>query len=261
MQIGIYKVICLKNNKIYIGQTHNYKKRVYSHKTDLRHNKHHNKHMQEDFNLYGEECFKFEFIEECEDSDLDFKEDYWINKLDSINKGYNLKTGGIKHNKLSEETKNDVSKALKGRKFTDIHKKRISEKLKNRVITEESKNKMKKTFKERKVSVGSKNPAHILTEKEVTKIKLGLASGILPLELSNIFKISTKTIYEIKRGRIWENVTSELNSQIKNGDKIVYKEKCCKAIEMFNKGYNKSKISRELKISRNTIYKLLKDNV
>ena len=129
MQIGIYKVICLKNNKIYIGQTHNYKKRVYSHKTDLRHNKHHNKHMQEDFNLYGEECFKFEFIEECEDSDLDFKEDYWINKLDSINKGYNLKTGGIKHNKLSEETKNDVSKALKGRKFTDIHKLQWSRRL------------------------------------------------------------------------------------------------------------------------------------
>ena len=31
--------------------------------------------------------------------------------------------------------------------------------------------------------------------------------------------------------------------------------------EVINKGYNKSKISRELKISRNTIYKLLKDNV
>lgn len=262
METGIYKIVCLKNNKSYVGQTHDFKKRVRTHKTSLRRNAHHNKHLQNDFNVYGEEYFKYVFIEHCEsDEELDIREDYWITELDSIKSGYNLKTGGIKHNKLSEETRKDLSKALKGRIISENQKKIISEKLKNRIVSEESINKLRKTFKERKVSVGSNNPAHILNESDVLKIKLALASGIYPMELSEIFKVSRNTIYEIKRCGIWKEVAEELNNQIKYGDKKAYKEKCNKALEMYKNGFTQDKIAKELKISRNTINKLLKSNV
>lgn len=255
---GIYKIVCLVNDKSYVGQTHNYKNRKWSHKTGLRSGKHHNKKLQKDFDTYGEEKFIFEFLEECStDYELDIKEDYWINKLNSIENGYNLKTGGVKHNKLSTETKKDISKALKGIEFSDIHKKRISEKLKGREIKPESIAKLKKTFKERNVSVGSNNPAHILCEKDVIKIKLALASGISPMELKDIFGVSRNTIYEIKRLAIWENVASELNYKVKNGDKEEFKKKCDKAKELFYKGYSVNKISQELKMSPKTIKKLI----
>jgi len=66
MQSGIYKIICLKNNKAYIGQSENISQRQNSHFSHLRCNTHTNKLLQSDYNEYGGENFVFEVIEYCE---------------------------------------------------------------------------------------------------------------------------------------------------------------------------------------------------
>lgn len=90
--IGIYSITNLYNNKIYIGQSNDIKRRWRNHKNDLNKNKHQNMYLQNSWNKHGENAFDFKIIELCELSLLDSKEMYYINKLKTFNKkyGYNL---------------------------------------------------------------------------------------------------------------------------------------------------------------------------
>lgn len=56
---GIYKITCLKNNKVYIGQSNNLLVRLGRHAEKLQANHHDCQKLQEDFNLYGKENFVF----------------------------------------------------------------------------------------------------------------------------------------------------------------------------------------------------------
>lgn len=80
-------------------------------------------------NKYGIENFSFIIIEECDYEILDEREQYWINKLNTLEPhGYNIKNGGVKlfgkdnpfYGKYhSEDTKRIISKKNKGRKISD----------------------------------------------------------------------------------------------------------------------------------------------
>ena len=59
-----YLIMNTINGKVYIGQSTVYPKRWTQHKRDLRKNIHTNKHLQRDWNEYGEDAFVFEVIEE-----------------------------------------------------------------------------------------------------------------------------------------------------------------------------------------------------
>ena len=78
----IYKISCLKNNKVYIGQTTIIKTRKRDHYGKLKRCEHHNPYIQYDYNLYGSDMFIFEIIEECEFKEEALnRETYWINFL------------------------------------------------------------------------------------------------------------------------------------------------------------------------------------
>lgn len=93
----IYSITNIINNKKYIGQTARFNKRRAEHLTELRTNKHSNQHLQKAFNLYGESLFEIVILEECDDSNLDEREEYWIKYFSSTNKskGYNIMPGGF----------------------------------------------------------------------------------------------------------------------------------------------------------------------
>lgn len=104
--IGIYKITNIITGKSYIGQSKDIRKRLMEH---LRHNE---SVIDKEIQEYGYSCFETELLEECKVEELDEKEDYYIQKYDTINNGYNCVRGG-QHNigesngrvKLSE---NDV---------------------------------------------------------------------------------------------------------------------------------------------------------
>ena len=95
---GIYKILSLINGKVYIGQSKNIKYRLYRHKHSLKYNKHYNLHLQNTWNLYGENNFTFEIIYLCNESELDIYEKLYIKEYKSYNKnfGYNHTYGGEK---------------------------------------------------------------------------------------------------------------------------------------------------------------------
>lgn len=91
---GIYKITNTINDECYIGQSIDIQRRWHQHKNQniWRKQKHNALYLA--FAKYGIENFTFRVIENCEVSNLDEREIYWIEKFDSCNKGYNTAKGG-----------------------------------------------------------------------------------------------------------------------------------------------------------------------
>jgi group I intron endonuclease len=103
----IYKTTNLINGKIYIGQSRYNDVNYLGSGTKLIASIHH----------YGKENFTKEILEECDSIEqLNERERHWIDQLNAMDTkiGYNLKSGGNQNVLLSEETKNKISRSLKG---------------------------------------------------------------------------------------------------------------------------------------------------
>lgn len=90
---GIYKITCLENNKIYIGSSNNIYKRWREHKNQLNNNKHCNIYLQNEWNLFGSNKFKFEIICTCNEKDRFMLEQDYLDKYLPFNRngnGYNI---------------------------------------------------------------------------------------------------------------------------------------------------------------------------
>lgn len=94
---GIYLIKNKVNNKIYVGSTSTgFSRRWSQHKTYLRGNKHHSRHLQNAWNKYGEENFEFSVLEEISDEKLNRqflqkREQYWFSVLKPFGSGgYNI---------------------------------------------------------------------------------------------------------------------------------------------------------------------------
>lgn len=75
----IYKIRNVVNQKFYVGSTVQTKVRFRDHRRKLRTGKHHCAHLQAAWNKYGEDCFKFEIVEEVNDcASLQQAEDRWL---------------------------------------------------------------------------------------------------------------------------------------------------------------------------------------
>ena len=61
-QPGLYKITCLKNKKVYIGQSENILGRLGRHTENLEKNRHDCQELQNDFNFYGKKNFNFEAL-------------------------------------------------------------------------------------------------------------------------------------------------------------------------------------------------------
>jgi len=62
MQPGLYEIVCLRNNKIYIGETENLISRLGYHAASLKQNRNHCVELQNDWNLYGAKEFEFNIL-------------------------------------------------------------------------------------------------------------------------------------------------------------------------------------------------------
>ena len=130
--IGIYKIINLTNNKVYIGSSTFIQSRLRLHKSHLNRNIHANKHLQSSYNKYGKDNFQFIIIEECGLDCLIDREQYWIDFLNCCNKekGYNkrIKAESNFGLKRSEETKKRISEAKKGKRYLpDKHYQKLAD--------------------------------------------------------------------------------------------------------------------------------------
>lgn len=142
---GIYCIENVLNKKKYIGQSVDVNKRLHEHKRYLMQNVHSNRHLNDSFNLYGENNFKFYLILECNNENLYDEEKRLISFYETTNNefGYNMLSGGEGGRKgrvCSPETREKLSKAGKRRVFSKERnlKISISKKGKPRIIPPET---------------------------------------------------------------------------------------------------------------------------
>lgn len=88
---GVYKITNNVNGKFYVGSSKDIKYRWKQHRDKLNDNKHGNTHLQNAWNKYGEDNFKFEIIEECSPEMQFEREQFYLNTLSPFDKnGYNI---------------------------------------------------------------------------------------------------------------------------------------------------------------------------
>lgn len=93
MKSQIYCIKCLRSGRVYVGgSSHGARGRYRNHMSQLRRGVHKNKRLQDDFDEYGEECFEFSVLAECEPELLHKHEAEWCLKLGAYEKsrGYNV---------------------------------------------------------------------------------------------------------------------------------------------------------------------------
>lgn len=119
MICGIYCFINKHNGKRYIGQSADIERRILDHKRYLARGKDNCTLLQNAYNKYGKDSFDLEILAECETSQLDELEKYYIALFNTTSRefGYNLSRGGsdgLLGHKKSEETRRRMSIAQSG---------------------------------------------------------------------------------------------------------------------------------------------------
>lgn len=114
---GVYAIINLFNDKIYIGSAKDISDRFSWHYNALEKSNHHSKLLQRAWDKYGEDQFIF-FVLARTENRLPL-EQYWMDRFSSYNVdcGYNIYSiaGSPAKSKHTEETKRKIGEAGKGR--------------------------------------------------------------------------------------------------------------------------------------------------
>lgn len=127
MKNVIYKIRNVVNDKFYVGSTNNTKVRFRNHRRLLRKGKHHCKHLQAAWTKYGEDCFKFEVVEEVKDDFTLWEvENRWLmqwvgrtecynsgRRAEAPNRGLSKENNPLTGRTRSQETNAQVSQTLK----------------------------------------------------------------------------------------------------------------------------------------------------
>ena len=152
---GIYQIINLINEKIYIGSAIKFRKRWNLHKLQLRKNIHENRHLQAAWNKYGEESFSFEILEYVEKQFLLLIEQQYIN---TKNCEYNISR--------------DVTRSRLGVKSTDEHIEKIRQANLGQKRSKEACEKIGLAKKGVKLSEEQKQARRDYRHTDETKIKI-----------------------------------------------------------------------------------------
>lgn len=252
MVSGIYSITCIENGKRYIGQSVDVRKRKNEHFNALRKGTHPNVHLQRAWNngaRFDFEIIERCSVVDLNEREIYWiaKYDSFHNgynqceggksttgrpcsaetrrKISDGNKGkvvseetIRKRTESLKrhlaedpefaaryHEKMSARWKGKLS-WNKGRPCPEWKKKQVSEKLKGRYVSEEHKEKLRELYS------GEGSITAKLTKSDVVHIRYRFLNGERQADISKDYPVTRQTIYDIVRGRRWQNVPMDKTS-------------------------------------------------
>lgn len=239
---GIYIIESVKNGKKYVGSATNLYKRINSHVNDLLKNKHTNKKLQSHFNKYGPKSLQITVVKLCETKMMKSWEIFFMNKYNSINKGFNylIPYSGFSGKCLSTTHKNNIRKSHilnldKNKplllKNLEIARQKLSQMREDGVVftsptkgkkasietriklSNAKKGKRRNLSAEQRANIGvwavknnsgSKSHFAKLDEQKVKNIRQELNNGVKGIILAKKYNISRSVISQIKNNQIWK---------------------------------------------------------
>lgn len=244
-------IYCLKVNDfiIYIGKSfgdHRISERKKEHKRYLKNRYHPNSILQEMYNVFGEDKFKYEIIERFNNitnEELNNKEIYYIDKFDTYLSGANLTIGGdtVTGMKHSEETKKLISSKTSGENNPFYGK----------THSEENRKKMSDANKGKSINEAQRKGLSSQWQKGVPKSeehRRNISNGLKGRTYS---EETLKKMSEAKKGKKWseESKLKRLNTIRKMSDNEI--------IEIFIKSnlsdISNKELGREYRIGGTTV--------
>ena len=205
---GVYKIYNNINQKIYIGSSQDIERRINKHFNELRKNIHKNRHLQGACNIYGEENFKYEILENViEKNKLVEKEQFYINKYNASNEnnGYNIcpnayNSLGFKHTEESKR-KMSIEKRKNPQKYARCGENHWKWGKKTSIS-------MKNFFRDNHPDYnGEKSPMAKLTNEIVLKIRELYNTGNFTYnDLAKIYEINKSAVGKIILRERWKNI-------------------------------------------------------
>ena len=217
----IYEITNIVNGKCYIGQTWNKDLQKYfrnSHRFVKGRTKLYNAILK-----YGSDNFKIESILVVDTQlEADKQEVFFISQYNSVQNGYNLRSGGS-HGRHSEESKRKISEAGKGRKHSEESKKKISASHIGKKLSTSTKRKMSKAKLGKHVSVATEfKKGHTKNRKfspqQEKDIALAYDAYKSSYKVAKIFGCSNATILNIinRQSDIFQQFPGNINELHKN---------------------------------------------
>jgi len=210
---GIYCIENLKNGKKYIGQSIDLEKRKHEHFSLLKGNNHSNTHLQNSYNKYGEENFKFRVLLYCEPFELtkyeQFFVDYYTPEL-----LYNVRLECVNSNQgitFSKETRKKMSEAWSGKNNLNYGKH----------LSKETRKKLSEA------NSGKNHPMYGKHHSEETKEKISnaLSGENSPMYGKHLSKETRKKLSEAHKKENLSEETKRKMSEAKYGKHLSKKTK------------------------------------
>lgn len=259
---GVYGIINIKNNKIYIGSSNDIYYRWKTHKLLLSRNSHDNIYLQSDWNLYSEDNFIFEIIEYCDKETKLQKEQYYIIKYNSLDRqyGYNINNAYSQSGLYSSQNKKGYNTNSSHRKYSEAQVKRVIRLLLDSDISYNRIAELTNTSFRLVSDIYSKNSWLYLTngivfprrtkkinEYQANEVNKLLQLGYKDTDISKKTNIPISIIQSIRLGISWKNKKTNRLS----------KEDIINIINDYNNGMSIMKLSVKYNFSYNQIYKML----
>ena len=198
---GIYQIINIINKKKYIGQSINIKDRIIRHRYQLNNNIHNNHKLQNAWNKYGKNAFRFEILIRCNKKSLKKLEKQEVQKIPknyryNISQNYNNLYGinnpfyGKKHKKGFKQRLSSIAKARTGDKNPNYG---------NRYSVQT------------RIKAGH-NKKTKLTKQQVKKI-INI-ENMTHQEIADRYQVSRSVITRIKNGQRWGLITNIKGDQL-----------------------------------------------